>query len=113
VIRATDVEKILYGSRVSSKKKLWTISALTLVCASLAAQTAAVAQTDSTAVSTPKQTAAAQKTADRKAMRAKKNAELGTLEKNGYNPTSNELDYPQDLQSAETKASRAKAAAMP
>ena len=50
--------------------------------------------------STPKQIRKAQ----RKAARAKKNAELKTLEKNGYQPGGDLTSYPQNLQSAEHKA---------
>jgi predicted Rossmann fold nucleotide-binding protein DprA/Smf involved in DNA uptake len=47
----------------------------------------------------------AQKMADRKAARAKKNAELKKLEDAGYNPArANDPDYPQDLQNAQKKA---------
>lgn len=51
-----------------------------------------------------KQELKAQKKADRKAHRAKKNAELSTLEKNGYNPAGNQTNYPQNLQNAQQKA---------
>jgi hypothetical protein len=46
----------------------------------------AMAQTTDAAASTPKQAQKAQRKADRKAARTKKNAELKDLEKNGYNP---------------------------
>jgi hypothetical protein len=52
------------------------------------------------AASTPKQIRKAQ----RKAARAKKNAELKTLEKNGYQPGNDLTNYPQNLQSAERKS---------
>src|SRR5258708_17242818 len=51
-----------------------------------------------------KQELKAQKKADRQARRAKKNAELSTLEKNGYNPAGNQTNYPQNLQNAQQKA---------
>ncbi|MCY0387978.1 DUF4148 domain-containing protein [Robbsia sp. Bb-Pol-6] len=46
----------------------------------------------------------AQRKADGKARRARKNAELRKLEKAGYNPSANDPDYPNDLQKAEKKA---------
>jgi len=52
------------------------------------------------AASTPKQIRKAQ----RKAARAKKNAELKTLEKNGYQPGGDLTSYPQNLQNAENKS---------
>jgi hypothetical protein len=52
------------------------------------------------AASTPKQIRKAQ----RKAARTKKNAELKTLEKNGYQPGADLTSYPQNLQNAERKA---------
>ncbi|BBU32555.1 hypothetical protein BTHE68_62890 (plasmid) [Burkholderia sp. THE68] len=51
-----------------------------------------------------KQELKAQKKADRQARRAKKNAELSTLEKNGYNPGGDQTNYPQNLQNAQQKA---------
>ncbi|MFM0398219.1 hypothetical protein [Paraburkholderia aspalathi] len=51
-----------------------------------------------------KQEMKAQKKADRKARRAKKNAELSKLEKNGYNPAGDQTNYPQNLQNAQQKA---------
>jgi hypothetical protein len=50
--------------------------------------------------STPKQIRKAQ----RKAARAKKNADLKVLEKNGYQPGGDLTSYPQNLQDAERKA---------
>jgi hypothetical protein len=55
--------------------------------------------------STTKGEAKAQRKAARKAARAKKNKELGDLEKNGYLPGSNDTQYPQNLQNAESKKS--------
>jgi hypothetical protein len=46
----------------------------------------------------------AQKKAEKKARRAKKNAELSTLEKNGYSPAGNQSNYPENLQKAQQKA---------
>ena len=46
----------------------------------------------------------AQRKADGKMRRAKKNAELSKLEKNGYNPSANDPNYPNNLQAAEKKA---------
>ena len=76
---------------------------------------AAMAQTSDAAASVPapssKAAAKAQRKADRKAARAKKNAELKDLEKNGYQPGGDQLNYPQNLQDAEKKSAAAKAKA--
>ena len=53
---------------------------------------------------TLKQAQKAQRKADRKAVRAKNAAELGQLEKNGYNPAGGRNDYPDDLRRAQAKA---------
>jgi len=66
----------------------------------------AVAQTPDTAASTPKQV----HKAARKAARAKKNAELKALEKNGYSPGGDQVNYPQNVQDAQRKVDAAKAA---
>jgi hypothetical protein len=71
---------------------------------------AAMAQSSDAAASTPKEIQKAQRKAERKAARAKKNAELKTLEQNGYNPAGDQVNYPQNLQDAEKKAAAAKAA---
>jgi hypothetical protein len=60
-----------------------------------------------------KQELKAQKKADSKARRAKKNAELSKLEKNGYNPAGNQTNYPQNLQNAEQKAAGQKPSTAP
>lgn len=67
---------------------------------------AAMAQTASSdpAASTSKQAQKAQRKADRKAARAKKNAELKDLEKNGYHPGGDQINYPQNIQNAEKKS---------
>ena len=64
------------------------------------------ATTDAAASDTgmSKQELKAQKKADSKARRAKKNAELSKLEKNGYNPAGNQTNYPQNLENAQQKA---------
>jgi hypothetical protein len=51
-----------------------------------------------------KQAQSNKRKADRKANRAQKNAELDKLEKNGYKPTANQSDYPNNIQNAEKKA---------
>ncbi|MDR5856504.1 DUF4148 domain-containing protein [Caballeronia sp. LZ062] len=55
--------------------------------------------------STPKQV----KKAERKAARAKKDAELSDLEKNGYSPSGEQTDYPQNLQNAQRRINAEKA----
>ena len=52
----------------------------------------------------------AQRKAARKAARAKNTAELKKLESNGYQPSENESNYPQNLQNAEKKANAGQAA---
>jgi hypothetical protein len=69
----------------------------------------AVAQLTDTGASTPKEVRKAQ----RKAARSKKNAELSTLEKNGYQPGGDQTNYPQNIQNAEKKAAASKAASTP
>ena len=84
-------------------------AAASIVIAALTAPVATAQRTD-TAASTPKQVQKAQRKTARKAIRTKKNAELKTLEKNGYQPGSNQNNYPQNVQDAEKKAATAKAA---
>jgi hypothetical protein len=60
-----------------------------------------------------KQERKAQKKADSKARRAKKNAELSKLEKNGYNPSGDQSNYPQNLQNAQQKAAGQKPSTAP
>jgi len=76
---------------------------------------AQTASSDTAAASTPKQVKKAQNKAARKAARAKKNAELKDLEKNGYQPGGDQTNYPQNIQNAEKKsaAEKAKAASAP
>lgn len=54
-----------------------------------------------------KKQAKAQRKAERKAARAKNSAELKKLEDKGYAPTTNDTNYPQNLQNAEKKANSA------
>jgi cell division protein FtsB len=81
---------------------------VSLAVLSTATPVIAQTSTDQTATSpdsqTSKQAQKAQKKADRKARRTKKNAELSKLEKNGYNPSGSQTDYPQNLQNAQKKA---------
>lgn len=58
---------------------------------------------DATAAPTKAEKRAAHRQA-RKAHRAAKNAELSKLEKNGYNPGTNDPSYPNKLQAAQKKA---------
>ncbi len=67
--------------------------------------TAAFAQSDaSDATPITSSDVKAQHKAASKARRAHKNAELKKLEKNGYNPATNDPKYPDKLQNAEKKA---------
>jgi hypothetical protein len=70
------------------------------------AQTAGGEASSSMGASTPKQV----RKAERKAARAKKNAELKALEKSGYRTSGDQDNYPQNLQGAERKAAASKAA---
>jgi len=54
---------------------------------------------------TPRQAQKAQRKADRKAARAKNSVKLNKLEKNGYSPTDDRSDYPDNLCRAQDKAS--------
>ncbi|KMZ12240.1 Negative regulator of sigma E activity [Candidatus Burkholderia humilis] len=65
----------------------------------------APAQAQDSGASTPKQV----RKAERKEARAKKNAELKDLEKNGYNPGGEQTNYPQNLQNAQKKVEAEKA----
>lgn len=73
------------------------------------AQASGTAASAATAASTPKQVRQAQ----RQAARAKKNAELKTLEKNGYQPGADLTDYPRNLQNAQQKAASKATGAVP
>jgi hypothetical protein len=76
------------------------LAVIALSAAALLTLPAAPAQAqDSSAASTPKEV----KKAQRKQARAKKNAELKDLEKNGYNPGGEQTNYPQNLQNAQKK----------
>jgi hypothetical protein len=48
-----------------------------------------------------------QRKAARKEARAKKNAELKKLQDQGYSPSRNDVDYPQNVQNAQKKAASA------
>jgi hypothetical protein len=94
-----------------TNKSFWAV--LILLSVSVGSQTEPMAQSTATAASTPKQVAQAQRKAEPKALRTKRNAELNKLEKSGYNPTGDQPNYPQDLQNAEDKAKGGKAASTP
>ncbi|CAG4913957.1 hypothetical protein [Paraburkholderia gardini] len=78
--------------------------ALSLLSSSMLQAQAATTDVGASNSAMSKQEMKAQKKADRKAHRAKKNAELGKLEKNGYSPVGNQTNYPQNLQNAQEKA---------
>ncbi|CAN7660750.1 hypothetical protein LJR034_005246 [Caballeronia sp. LjRoot34] len=93
-------------------RKLRTLTlAAALLGLSVAQTQVVMAQASDTAPAsaTTKQQQKAQHKAARKARRAKKNADLKQLEKNGYNPTGGRNDYPQDLQNAQKKIDQQKA----
>ncbi|MDR5823599.1 hypothetical protein [Caballeronia sp. LZ043] len=81
-----------------------TCVALTLFSSPMLPARAATADAGASGTALSKEELKAQKKADRQARRAKKNAELSTLEKNGYNPAGNQTNYPQNLQNAQQKA---------
>ena len=74
------------------------------------AQSSGSSSTDNTATSASmtkaqqKAQQKAQRKAARKQARAKNTADLKKLESNGYQPTQNDPNYPQNLQNAEKKA---------
>ena len=68
------------------------------------AQPASDAAGSTVGADSSKQAQKAQKKAEKKARREKKNAELKKLEQNGYNPSGDQLRYPQNVQNAEKKA---------
>ncbi|MFP3557899.1 hypothetical protein SB861_45580 [Paraburkholderia sp. SIMBA_049] len=85
-----------------------TLGGTAVALAQDATQTASVP----TSASTPKQIQKAQRKAAHKAARAKKNAELSTLEKNGYHMSGGkQTDYPENVESAERKAHASQAGA--
>ncbi|MDR5774069.1 DUF4148 domain-containing protein [Caballeronia sp. LP006] len=81
------------------------LAVIALSVAALVTLPATPAHAQDAGASTPKQV----KKAQRKEARAKKNAELGELEKNGYNPGGEQNDYPQNLQNAQAKVNAKKA----
>lgn len=81
------------------------LAAIALSVAALVTLPAVPAQAQDTAASTPKQV----RKAERKAARAKKNAELKELEKNGYSPSGEQTDYPSNLQNAQKRINAQKA----
>ena len=76
------------------------------------AQSSDSSATDSTAASasSTKAQRKAQQKAARKQARAKNTAELKKLESNGYQPSQNDPNYPQNLQNAQKKANAGQAA---
>ncbi|WP_244817604.1 DUF4148 domain-containing protein [Caballeronia sp. Lep1P3] len=81
------------------------LAVIALSVAALVTLPATPAVAQDSGASTPKQV----RKAERKAARAKKNAELGDLEKNGYSPSGEQTDYPQNLQNAPRRVNAQKA----
>ena len=77
---------------------------LSFLCISALSAQAATSDANESGGVASKQEQKAQKKAASKERRAKKNAELSNLEKNGYNPAGNQTNYPQNLESAQQKA---------
>lgn len=82
--------------------------ALTVATLSVSAASVSLAQDSGSATADTAKTVSAtkaQRKAERKEARAKKNAELKKLEGAGYNPArGSDPHYPQDIQNAEKKA---------
>jgi Domain of unknown function (DUF4148) len=78
--------------------------ALSLMTVPVVGARAGGTDADASSAATSKQELKAQKKAESKTRRAKKNAELSQLQKNGYNPAGNQTNYPQNLQNAQQKA---------
>ncbi|MDR5740748.1 MULTISPECIES: DUF4148 domain-containing protein [unclassified Caballeronia] len=81
------------------------LAVIALSVAALVTVPVTPAQAQDSAASTPKEA----KKAERKAARAKKNAELKELEQNGYNPSGEQTDYPRNLQNAQQRINAQKA----
>jgi outer membrane murein-binding lipoprotein Lpp len=102
------------------KKLAVSIVSVTLVIGcimpAIAKGSAGIAGSDSTAAASASPLASTRKPtrAERKAMRkearAKKNAELKKLEDSGYQPTEANPDYPQNLETAKSRAATAQPA---
>ncbi|AXF24138.1 hypothetical protein CUJ89_27825 [Burkholderia pyrrocinia] len=82
------------------------LSAVVVAAPSANAQNASDPTTAPVDSATAKQAQKAQRKVERKANGAKKNAELSQLEKNGYNPGGDQVDYPQNLQNAQKQGVR-------
>jgi hypothetical protein len=106
----------MFGFRMAA---MATVVSLTLAGAGISVAVAQTADSSASAPSasstqTPKQAKKTQRKATRKAARTKKDAELSTLKKNGYDATAgHNMNYPQDVQSAQRKAAGANAASNP
>jgi len=98
----------MFQIRMAAIALVVSVSVTALTTPVAMAQASDTAQADM-AASTPKQVQKAQRKAERKAARAKKNAELKELEKNGYQPGGDQLNYPQNIQNAEKKSAADKA----
>jgi hypothetical protein len=86
------------------------LAVLSLSAAAFLTLPAAPAQAqDSAASASAAPTSKQAKKAQHKAARAKKNAELKDLEKNGYNPAGEQNTYPQNIQNAQKKVDAQKA----
>lgn len=83
------------------KKFRLTIGVVTAVLSLVIADTA-VAQTHDSPASTP--ASKAERRAQRKEARAKKNVELKKLESAGYKPAEDQTNYPDNVQNAAKKA---------
>jgi hypothetical protein len=99
---------VMFQIRMAAIALVVSVSVTALTTPVAMAQASDTAQADM-AASTPKQVQKAQRKAERKAARAKKNAELKELEKNGYQPGGDQLNYPQNIQNAEKKSAADKA----
>jgi hypothetical protein len=94
-----------FGDTVMLNLRTAPLAVLALSAAALVTLPVASAQAQDSGASTTKEV----KKAQRKQARAKKNAELGQLEKNGYNPAGEQTNYPQNLQNAQKRVEAQKA----
>jgi hypothetical protein len=95
----------LYSSeRIDMIRNRYLPALLTLFTSCTMAPSIAFAQnTVASGATSQAQSEHAQQQLERKARRAKKNAELSELRKKGYNPSGAQVTYPKNLQDAEGK----------
>ncbi|HEV3431248.1 MAG TPA: DUF4148 domain-containing protein [Paraburkholderia sp.] len=98
----------IWRTAMATRPSLMIVTVTAVSFMLMAAQ--AEAQTASSDTSMSANPTKAQRKEARKQARAHKNAELKKLEQNGYNPSRNNVNYPDDIQKAEKKAGAANGA---